>query len=224
VATSRPECTADLQPQAQKVLGELGAAAKAYAAGEPLPAVEGLNITPHGDRAGTWYFSLGPKIPDSVFAARRAQNAAVNQGGGFGPGGPGGQGGPGGEGGGPGGFQPRVNVPRNTSSPRPDFTPPPELIAALAPLRAAASCAYGTTLTPAEAKAKGFDVQVGAQAAGARPSPSPAASAAPGASPAPRASPGPRRGGGSPLNYAPGIGIFVVRAPDLGTGGGSVKQ
>jgi hypothetical protein len=238
VATSRPECTADLQPAAQKVLAQIGAAAAAFAAGKPLPEVDGLVVTPHGEAAGTWWLGLGPKIPEGVFAARRAaggQDAGPRPPGG--PGGPGGEegggpGGPGGPGGGPpGGFQQRVVVaPRTSGSPRPDFSPPPELIAALAPLRATASCAYGTTLTPAEAKAKGYDVAVGVNVAVTRPSPGASASPAPapsavaGASPAPGASPGPRRGFGSPLNYAPGIGIFVVRAPDLGTGGGSVRQ
>jgi hypothetical protein len=113
------------------------------------------------------------------------------------------------------------------ASPRPEFSPSPELIAALAPLRALASCAYGTVLTTTEAKAKGYDIAVGVQLA--QPSPSPSASPAPatGASPRPAASASPapgRRGLGSPFNYAPGIGIFVVRPPDLGTGGGSVRQ
>ncbi|MDB5091982.1 MAG: hypothetical protein JWO85_83 [Candidatus Eremiobacteraeota bacterium] len=240
VATSRPECTADLQPAAQKVLAQIGAAATAFAAGKPLPEVDGLVITPHGEASGTWWLGLGPKIPDGVFAGRRGgaggQDAGPRPPGGPGgpggeEGGPGGPGGPGSPGGGPGGFQPRIQVaPRTGGSPRPDFSPPPELVAALAPLRAAASCAYGTTLTPAEAKAKGYDVAVGVNVAGPRPSPgagaspAPAPSAVPGASPAPGASPGPRRNFGSPMNYAPGIGIFVVRAPDLGTGGGSVRQ
>ncbi|BDE06805.1 hypothetical protein WPS_20810 [Vulcanimicrobium alpinum] len=224
LATSRPECTPDLQPQAQRVLSQLGAAATAYAAGKPVPDVEGLAITPHGDPKGTWYFGLGPKIPDSVLQAMRAR-AAANGGGGRGPGAPGGPGGPGPGGeegpGGPAGFQQRVVVaPRTDQSPRPQFSPPPELVAALAPLRAAASCAYGTMLTPAEAKAKGYDVQVGVNVVGPRPSPSPGGSPAPGASPAPSG----RRGFGSPLDYAPGMGIFVVRPPDLGAGGGSVKQ
>jgi len=72
------------------------------------------------------------------------------------------------------------------------------VIAALLPLRALASCGYGTVLTPAEAKAKGYDVQAGVQAA----SPSPALAASPGLgatvvpSPVPSSSPrpgGPRR-------------------------------
>ncbi|MDB5072685.1 MAG: hypothetical protein JWM87_3796, partial [Candidatus Eremiobacteraeota bacterium] len=55
------------------------------------------------------------------------------------------------------------------------------------------------------------------------------ASPAPGASPGPEGSPGPggqRRGGfgGNAFYYTPSIGLFVVRPPDLGTGGGSVKQ
>jgi hypothetical protein len=119
------------------------------------------------------------------------------------------------------------------------FTPPPELIAALLPTRAVASCAYGTVMTTSEAKAKGYDVQPGVQiapppspapGASGAPAPATAASAAPGASPEPGASPRPggNRGGrfgqGNAFYYAPGIGLFVVRPPDLGTGGGSVKQ
>jgi hypothetical protein len=93
------------------------------------------------------------------------------------------------------------------------------LIAALQPFRALVSCSYGTVLTPDEAKAHGLDVPV----PGIRP-PAEESSAAP-ASPAPGASPAPRRGRGNGfINYAPSPGIFVVRPPDLGTGGGSVKQ
>jgi Carboxypeptidase regulatory-like domain/TonB-dependent Receptor Plug Domain len=245
VAASRTECTADVKPEATKVLGELAAAAKAYADGQPLPTVEGITVTPHGDPKGTWYLGLGPNIPASVIekmrAARTAAGAAAP--GGQRAGGPGGPGGPGGEGGppgGPGGFQERVTAQSADSQQRQrDFTPPPELLAALRPLRSVAQCAYGTVLTTNEAKAKGYDVQPGVQVA-ASPAPSsapgapaPAAAAAapvPGASPAPGASPGPngaRRGGGfggSAFYYAPTIGLFVVRPPDLGTGGGSVKQ
>jgi hypothetical protein len=233
VATTRPECTADLRPEAAKVLAQIGAAATAFAAGSPLPEVDGLTVTPHGDRTGTWWLGLGPKIPPGLFRNRQPGVAAPppsaggpppGEGGPGGPGGPGG-GGPGGGPGGPGGgFQPRVSVgPNNSDAARPQGTPPPELIAALAPLRALASCAYGTVMTTTEAKAKGFDIQVGVQTA---PSPAPSAAPAPGSSPAPGASPapGPGRRFGSPLNYAPGIGIFVVRPPDLGTGGGSVRQ
>jgi hypothetical protein len=61
------------------------------------------------------------------------------------------------------------------------------------------ACSYGTVWTAAEAKAKGFDV------------PPPGA---PGT--------GGRRGGF--IHYAPSPGIFIVRPPELGTGGGSVKQ
>jgi len=210
VATARPECTTDLQPMAAKVLAQLGLAATAYAAGHPLPEVDGLTVTPHGDPAGTWWLGLAPKIPEGAFRNRQGSQANGNAGAGRPRGGAGGEGGPPE---GPGGFQPIVSVGPAPAgaSPRPTFSPSPELIAALAPLRALASCAYGTVLTTTEAKAKGFDIAVGVQLA----QPSPAASASP--------APG-RRGQGSPLNYAPGIGIFVVRPPDLGTGGGSVRQ
>ncbi|MEA2785448.1 MAG: hypothetical protein QOF71_1552, partial [Candidatus Eremiobacteraeota bacterium] len=116
------------------------------------------------------------------------------------------------------------------------FTPPPELVAALLPLRAVSACAYGTVLTTVEAKAKGYEVEAGVQAVpppspapGASPAAVAAASPATAASPRPGESPRPNgqgRGGvrGNALYYAPNLGLFVVRAPDLGTGGGSVKK
>ncbi|HEX3467494.1 MAG TPA: TonB-dependent receptor [Candidatus Elarobacter sp.] len=228
VATVRPECTATLQPAAQKVLAQLKAAADAYAAGQALPEVDGITVTPHGDPKGTWWFGLGPKIPEGVLRGRQQQNGQNGGGpreprGGRGPGG-----GPGGP---PTGFQPEVNVaPNPNESPRPQFSPSPELLAALEPLRALSSCAYGTVMTPNEAKAKGYDVAAAAQAVAPSPAPAPGASAVPEASPSPAPSGSPRPAGGrrggfpSILNYAPGVGIFVVRAPQLGTGGGSVKQ
>ena len=231
VATVRPECTSTLQVPAQKVLAQLKTAADAYAAGEPLPEVDGITITPRGDPKGTWWFGLGPKIPEGVLRGGQ-QNGGGNGGGQRGGrgGGRSGAGGAGGPGGPPPGFQPEVNVaPNPNESPRPQFSPSPELIAALEPLRALASCAYGTVLTPAEAKAKGYDVAAAAQAVAAT-SPAPGASGAPATAPSPEPSTSPRPGGGrrggfpSLLNYAPNVGIFVVRAPDLGTGGGSVKQ
>jgi len=217
IATSRPECTADLQSQAQAVLAELGAAAKAYGAGQPLPEVHGIAITPHGAPSTAWYFGLGPDIPESALPQRPpgTPNAGERRGGFGARGGPRGEG-PGGPGGPPGGFQPEVTVqsPAGQNAPRPQFSPSPALIAAVQPFRALVSCSYGTVLTPAEAKADGYDVPP----PGVRPSPAP--SPAPGASPAPRG----RRFGGNFIDYAPKIGIFVVRAPELGTGGGSVKQ
>jgi hypothetical protein len=217
LATSRTECTAELQPLATTALAELGAAAAAYVAGtSPLPAVTGINLTPHGDPKGAWYFALGPNIPRELFA--RPQNA-----GGAGaraPGGPGGRGGPPGEAG-PGGpppvFQPQISVAPDSNAPRPAFTPSPALIAAIQPFRSLVSCSYATVFTPDEAKTRGFEIVP----PGTRPaSPAPEASPSPGASPAPR---GNSRGGGF-IDYAPAPGLFVVRAPDLGTGGGSVKQ
>ncbi|HTD35435.1 MAG TPA: TonB-dependent receptor, partial [Candidatus Elarobacter sp.] len=246
IADSRTECTADLKPEAQKVLTELGAAAKAYAAGQPLPAVEGLTVTPHGDRTGTWYLGLSPLIPQSVLDKMRAQRQAAGNAapGGARRGGPGGPGGPPGGEGGPGGFQDRVTASSPDSQQRAQqFTPPPELVAALLPTRALASCSYGTVMTTTEAHAKGYDVEAGVQVAPSPgPSPAPGSSPAPvtanagrpapGASPAPGESPRPRgqgqggRGGfgGNAFYYAPNVGLFVVRPPDLGTGGGSVKQ
>ncbi len=236
IAASRAECTADLKPEAQKVLAELGIAATAYAAGQPLPPVTGLTVTGHGDPKGTWYLGLNPSIPQAVLdKIRAARPAGANTGGNGGPRtGPGGE--PGGPGGGPPGFQDRVTAASPDSQQRQQqFTPPPELIAALLPVRAVSACAYGTVMTTTEAKAKGFDVQAGVQVA-ASPAPSAAprtaATAAPAGSPAPGASPGPngaRRGGaggaggGNAFYYTPAIGLFVVRPPDLGTGGGSVS-
>jgi hypothetical protein len=230
VAASRTECTADLKPEAQKVLAALGVAATAYAAGQPVPPVAGITITPHGDPKGTWYLGLSPDIPQAVLDKLRAARPPGGNGGNAAPRPGGGE--PGGPGGGPpGGFQERVTAASPDSQQRQgQFTPPPELIAALLPVRALAACSYGTVLTTTEAHAKGFDVQAGVQVA-ATPAPSPAPAAAPAASPAPGASPGPngqRRGqggiGGNAFYYTPAIGLFVVRPPDLGTGGGSVKQ
>ena len=227
---SRAECTPDLRLLATTALAQLGAAATAYAAGtDPLPVVTGVSVTPHGDRSGAWYFALGPDIPRNLFP--RPPGGA--QGGGAQrqrpPGGFGGPpGGPGGEGGGPI-FQPNVSVGPSTQAPRPAFSPSPELIAAIQPFRALVSCSYATVLTPDAAKAKGFDIEPpGIRAP--RPEASPGASPAPAASPAPGASPdaGARRGGNPRgagfVNYAPSPGLFVVRAPELGTGGGSVKE
>jgi hypothetical protein len=236
IATQRTECTADLKPEAQKVLAQLGAAATAYGAGQTtLPPVDGLTVTPHGDAKGTWYLGLGPNIPQSVLDKMRAARPSPGPGAARAPRNPGGE--PGGGPGGPGGFQDRVTASSpDSADQRGQFTPPPELIAALAPLRAVSACAYGTVLTTTEAKAKGFDVEAGVQVAAARPSPGPSASPAAAAAPAPGASPRPgesprpggqgRRGGfgGNALYYAPNLGLFVVRPPDLGAGGGSVKQ
>ena len=213
LATSRTECTAELQPIATTALAQLGAAAAAYAAGTtPLPAITGVIVTPHGDAKGAWYFALGPNIPRDLFP--RPQNAGAN-GAPRAPRPPGGEGGPGG----PPVFQPQISVAPNAAAPRPAFTPSAALIAAILPFRALVSCAYATVLTPDEAKTRGFEIAPpGVREP--RPSPSPSASPAPGASPAPRGNP---RGAGF-INYAPAPGFFVVRAPDLGTGGGSVKQ
>jgi carboxypeptidase family protein/TonB-dependent receptor-like protein len=231
VATSRTECTADYKPEAQKVLAQIGAAAAAYGAGQTtLPAVEGLTVTPHGDPKGTWYLGFSPSIPQSVLDKMRAARPPTPAGGSR-PAGPQGSE-PGGPGGPPGGFQDRVTASSPTSTDqRQQFTPPPELLAALLPLRAVSACAYGTVLTTTEAKAKGYEVEAGVQVAPPSPAPSAspiavaAASPAAAASPRPGESPRPNRGvRGNALYYAPNLGLFVVRAPDLGTGGGSVKQ
>jgi hypothetical protein len=217
VATSRPECTADLQPLATTALAQLGAAATAYAAGTtPLPEVTGISVTPHGDRSGAWYFGIGPNIPRELFPRPAGGGAGGNNG--PRPPRPGGFGGGGGP---PPTFQSQITVAPNANanaSPRPVLTPSPALIAALQPFKALISCAYATVLTPDDAKTRGFDIPAPG-VPGARPSPPP--SPAPGASPAPRT---PRGGGAGFIQYAPSPGFFVVRVPDLGTGGGSVKQ
>jgi hypothetical protein len=200
VATSRSECTADLQPLATVALAQLGAAAKAYAAGQPLPPVTGIAVSAVGSPSGVWYLDLGPDLPPGLLRrpAAGGQVGAAGPPGGPPGSGPGGLGGPGGPEGGQGpGFTPQVRV--APEAPRPAFSPSPELIAALKPFRAFTACSYGTVWTTAEAKAKGFDV------------PPPGA---PGT--------GGRRGGF--LHYAPAPGVFIVRPPELGTGGGSVKQ
>jgi hypothetical protein len=216
LATSRTECTTELQPLATAALTQLGAASAAFVAGTaPLPAVTGVNLTPHGDAKGAWYFALGPEIPRDLTA--RPPNGAAGGGGAGGRVRPPGGGGPGGA---PPTFQSQITVaPNATGTPRPAFTPSPALIAALLPFRALVSCSYATVLTPDEAKTRGFEI-VPPGIREPRPSPAPAPSAAPGASPAPRGNP---RGAGF-INYAPSPGLFVVRAPQLGTGGGSVKQ
>jgi hypothetical protein len=206
VATSRQECTADLRPIAEKVLGQLKAGATAYGSGaSALPDVDGLAVTRQGDPKATWWLDLGPKIPVGVFLNRQGQGQLGGDRTDVGYD-PAGRGGP------PGGFRDRMVVGTNAAaSPRPNTTPRPELIQALLPLRALASCAYGTVLTTTQAKAKGFDIQPGVLAA--------SPPRAPGASRV-RA----LRRFGSPFHYAPEIGLFVVLPPDLGTGGGSVKQ
>ena len=211
---TRTECTADLQPLARTALSQLAAAGAAYAAGTtPLPVVTGVSVTPHGDPAGAWYLALGPDIPRSLFPARREGAGGGNAQRAPRAGPPPGEGGPGG---GPG-FQPQVTVVPNNAAPRAVFTPSPELIAALQPFRALVSCSYASVLSPDDAKARGFDIQAPG-VPGARPSPAP--SPAPGASAAPRRNPA----GAGFVNYAKSPGLFVVRVPDLGTGGGSVNQ
>ncbi len=214
VATSRPECTADLQLLATTALAQLGAAANAYAAGTmPLPEVTGVSVTPHGDPSGAWYFAIGPNIPRDLFPRPAGGGTGGNNGtraprpGGFGD-----------DGGPPPVFQSQITVEPNgnaNAAPRPVLTPSPALIAELQPFKALISCAYATVLTPDDAKARGFDIP----APGARPAAPP--SPAPGASAAPR---NPRAQGPGFIQYAPAPGLFVVRVPELGTGGGSVKQ
>ncbi len=182
VATVRPECTVALQPAAQRVLAALKGAADAYAAGQPVPG--GRRPDDHAARRPQGRLVVRPGAEDPRRRAARAaaerrerRSAAARR--------AARRGGPGGPGGPPPGFQPEVTVaPNPNESPRPQFSPSPELIAALEPLRALSACAYGTLYTPAEAKAKGFDVAAAAQAVPAA-SPSPGASAAPAAGPSP---------------------------------------
>jgi hypothetical protein len=210
--TTRAECTAELQPLARTALAQLGAAGAAYAAGTtPLPAVTGVSVTPHGDPKGAWYFALGPDIPRALFPRPPGANGGGNGQRAQRAGPPPGAGGPGGP-----GFQPQITVAPNANAPRAAVTPSPELIAALVPFRALVSCSYASVLTPDDAKARGFEIAPPGQ-----PRPSPTATPSP-ASGAPAAPRNPR--GAGFINYAKSPGLFVVRLPELGTGGGSVKQ
>jgi hypothetical protein len=214
VAAKRDSCTADDAKTAGPVLEQLRAAAAAFAAGRPLPAVDGLALVPHGAPGGAWYFEVRPNLPPRPASAGQGLSSRrFGRGERFGA--PGGEGGPGGgppsapeptpassaSPGAPGTVgspsvpagperlvvQPRV-APSPPAGPRP--TPNPAFRAAFIKFRATLSCSYFSALSQAEAKAGGFTAFAG------------------------------RNG----LGYAPRIGLFAVRSPELGTGGGSLKH
>ena len=181
VATTRPDCKPEDAALAAPVLLQIKAASDAFLAGKPLPKIDGLALTPHGDpKSATWYFEVRPEFPGGT------------------PGGPGAPGrGPEGLGGGPppGGAE-GTGPTRITASsadgarPNPQRSASPEVRTAFARFRSTLGCSYFSALTQPEAKAKGFASFTG------------------------------RNG----LGYAPGVGLFAVRPPELQTGGGSVKQ
>jgi hypothetical protein len=251
VADKRDSCTADDVKIAGPVLEGLRAAAAAYAAGKPLPPVDGLALVPHGSPSENWYFEVRPNLPPRPAGADagrlprggRAGGEFGGPGPGPGPGGPGGAG-PGGPGpGGPGPGEPPPGGPEGGGGlppgPAPAASPP---AAAAAP--SSGGAAPGASPSP-EAGASAGPQRLEVQA---RANPNP--------SPGPRPSPNPAfraafekfratlscsyfsaltqdeaksNGftafvGRNGLGYAPKIGLFAVRAPELGTGGGSLKH
>jgi hypothetical protein len=238
VAEKRDSCTADDAKIAAPVLEQLRAAAGAYAAGKPLPAVDGLALVAHGDPSSSWYFEVRPNLPPrpagsgerSTRSARFGMPAGAGGiepgGGGPGPGEP-----PGGPG--PGGPAPLVPAPsasgpENGSSPA---TPSPAASSGPSP---------GASLPAAGPSAPQRLVVEPRANPSPRPRPSP--------DPAIRAAFAKFRAtlscsyfsaltqteakddgfavfiGRNGLGYAPRIGLFAVRAPELGTGGGSLKH
>ena len=225
-------CPADSQPKAQTVIDEIKAAAAAYTATGKVPAAApnaAFTIEPHGDPHGTWYFELRPAFgrgPGGTQGGNRRGAGAER--GGFG--GPGGPGGPGGGGPGPGG-EPGGPPPGNFGEgggpggpgPGGEGVPPP------APRASSAPAASGPiVVTPAPQSS-------GNPAPRPRPSLSPelrdrfeTLRAFTGCSyvsvvrtPAAKAKGITQTSG---FGYLPGLGFFIVLPPDLGTGGGSVKQ
>jgi hypothetical protein len=261
VADKRDSCTVDDAKIAGPVLEQLRAAATAYAARKPLPAVDGLALVPHGDPSGTWYFEVRPNLPPRPGATGAAGDrlrggrfgripgeggGEGGPGGGGGPGGPGGGGpggGPGGEPGpgpgegGPGGA-PGPGGPPIAAAP----TPAPAVSGSPAP--GAASPSASAAPSPIGTVPGSERLEVAARAPrsdaspGPRPSPDPAFRAAfakfratlscayfSALTQAEAKSDGfSSFTGRNGLGYAPKIGLFAVRAPELGTGGGSLKH
>ncbi|GAC1540452.1 MAG: hypothetical protein NVS2B17_16730 [Candidatus Velthaea sp.] len=172
VATARPDCKPEDAAAAAPVLAQIKAASEAFAAGNPLPKVDGLALTPHGDpKSGTWYFEIRPEsLGGSPAAAGPAPRRVLNVG--------------------EGGAAQRVIVgPGEGPRPNPQRSLSPEQRIAFTRFRSTFGCAYFSALTQPVAKAKGFTSFTG------------------------------RIG----LGYAPDIGLFAVRPPELQSGGGSVK-
>jgi hypothetical protein len=235
VAEKRDSCTAADAKIAGPVLEQLRAAATSYRTGKPLPAVDGLALVPHGAPGGAWYFEVRPNLPPRPGSAGQGRSTE-RFGRRFGlpaEGGPGPSGGPPPGDAGPGG-------------PEPGGAPPPA--PAVSPAVSPSPVAAGTPGWPAAAAspaassgAERLVVQPRAAQSpppGARPSPDPAFRAAfakfratlscsyfSALSQADAKAAGfTAFGGRNGLGYAPRIGLFAVRAPELGTGGGSLKH
>jgi hypothetical protein len=86
------------------------------------------------------------------------------------------------------------------------------------------SCSYATVFSPDAAKARGFDVDPPGAQVVERPSRAPSAASGAAPSPQPSGAPSRQRRRGGFLDYAPSPGIFIVRAPQLEQGGGSLKR
>jgi hypothetical protein len=194
VASQRDSCTADDAKLAEPTLEQLRAAVAAFTAGQPLPTVDALAILPHGDPKGTWYFELRPNLPNT---GANGQNGQNGQGGGRlgGFGGFGGRGGGGGGGGG-GAITTGEGGERITVQPNPNATPGPR--PSISPEVRATFAKFRATISCTYFSAM---TQADATAKGYT-----------------------AFTGRVGLGYAPGIGLFAVRAPELGTGGGSLKK
>jgi len=203
VADKRDSCKSEDATVAAPVLAQLQAAVDAFKAGKPIPAVEGLAIIPHGSATtDKWYFEVRPNIPNAGQNGQNGQNGQGGRRGGFGgAGGPGG-GAPGGAPGGPGGPEggPAPITPTGpiTVDPRPQPTGSPGPRPTANPALRAAFEKFRATISCAYFSALTQD-DVTAKGFG-------------------------EFRGRNALGYAPGIGLFAVRAPELGTGGGSVKK
>jgi hypothetical protein len=186
VADKRDSCTPDDAKIAGPVLEALRAAAAAYVAGKPLPAVDGLALVPHGPPGGVWYFEVRPNLPPRPVSAGPPPGGPEPTPAASGS--PAGTSSPAAAPASSSGPERLVVQPRAAPSPPPGPRPTPD--PAFTKFRATLSCAYFSALSQAEAKAGNFAAFSG------------------------------RNG----LGYAPRIGLFAVRAPQLGTGGGSLKH
>jgi len=222
-------CPADSQPKAQTVIDEIKAAAAAYTATGKVPAAaanSAFTIVPHGDPHGKWYFELRPSFGRGPGGGGQGgrRNGAGNgaargeggPGGGFGgPGGPGGEPGgppPGGFGG-PGGPGPGGPGPAGEGAPLPAGNGP--IVVAPAPQSSASPGALTSprprpSLSP-EQRDRFDTIRAFTGCSYVSVVRTPDAKAK-----------GITQTTG--FGYLPGLGFFIVLPPDLGTGGGSVKQ
>jgi hypothetical protein len=201
VAEKRDSCKPEDATIAAPVLAQLQAAVDAFKAGKPIPAVEGLALIPHGSATtDKWYFEVRPNIPNAGQNGQNGQNGQGRRGqGGGGLGGPGGPGGgPGGEGGPPPITSSGPGPERITVEPRAQPTGSPGPRPTANPALRAAFEKFRATISCAYFSALTQD-DVTAKGFG-------------------------EFRGRNALGYAPGIGLFAVRAPELGVGGGSVKK